>query len=596
MDFPERLAELRKKMSLYGIDLYYIGSADAHQSEYVAEHFRARAWLSGFTGSSGQLAVTPDEAGLWTDGRYFLQAEEALQRAGAGIALFKSGVEGVPEIRQWMAEKLPLNGRLGFDGRTLSADEFDMFKKDFGSKNIAYVYDRDLAGEIWADRPAMPNAPAFEHLPPFAGAPRPEKLAAVRAAMRKNNADYYFAAALDDIAWLLNIRGRDIKHTPVAYAYCLIGLTDAFVFIDPAKLNGGLTESLAADGYTLRGYGEARKFLHDGLPERCRLLYNDKRVSVRLAEAVPDGVTVLREADIIAELKAVKNAAETENIKNAHLKDGAAMVRLLKFIDEWAADPRQPLTEAGVADTVASLRGAQPDFLEPSFETIAAYGANAASMHYAPEGAGDAIEPRGFLLVDSGGQYLDGTTDITRTMVLGDITDEMKRDFTLVLKGHIALARAVFLQGTVGTALDILARMPLWAHGINYRSGTGHGIGYCLGVHEGPHNISMRASTVKLTAGMLVTNEPGVYKENEYGIRTENVMRVTELYKNEQGTFLGFETISFCPIDRRAIDKALLTPEETAWLNDYHRAVFEKLTPYLNAGEIDWLARAAEAL
>lgn len=592
----EKLSALRNRMREQGLDAYIVSSADAHQSEYVTEHWRTRAWLTGFTGSNGLAAITADDAGLWTDGRYFIQAERQL--AGSGVTMYKMDVDGVPDYRAWLAKKLPQNGKLGFDGRSFSVAEFDKIKDALKQKNIAFDTDVDLVGDIWEDRPPLPETKAFAHEARFAGASGAEKLAVVRREIQKRNASAYLIASPEDIAWLANIRGRDIPQTPVVYAYALITPSEAKLFVDPAKMDSALNDKLTRDGFTLCAYGDEVKSV-SLLPPETRLLYDPERISARLAEAVPPSVKTIRlNDDITAVLKAVKSEVEVANIRNAHIKEGVVMVRFLKQLDEWAQnESRAALTEADLHGILTRLREEQAFYIEPSFDTIAAYAENAASMHYSPvKGADKAILPEGFLLVDTGGQYLDGTTDITRTIVMGALTDEMKRDFTLVLKGHIALASTVFLSGVTGRQLDAISRVPLWAAGMNYRSGTGHGIGYCLGVHEGPQSISMRANETKLAAGMLCTNEPGVYKEGRYGIRTENMMLVKELFTNEDGTFMGFELISFCPIDLKAVDETRLTPAETGYLNDYHKRVYETLSPLLNENERAWLKNATRPL
>jgi Xaa-Pro aminopeptidase len=529
-----------------------------------------------------------DKAGLWTDGRYFIQAQEQLK----GVELFKMGEEGVPTYADWLAGEMAPGTTLAFDGRTFSVREFDKIKGALKEKGILFEYDGDLVGEIWKDRPPMPREPVFEHEARYAGLTAGEKLDAVRGEM--GDADYYLVSALDSVAWLLNIRGRDIPQTPVAYAYALIGREEAHVFMERDKLPDDLARALTGQGFTLNPYGAVYGALK-GL--RGKVRFCPGTVSVGLASALPEACTPVKdETDIIAGLKAVKNETETANIRRAFIKEGVVLLRLLKFLDEWAANPEKPLYEEDISEILRGLREAQPGYIEPSFDTIAAYMANAASMHYSPVGKGERIQPKGFLLVDTGAQYLDGTTDTTRTVALGDITQEMMRDFTLVLKGNIGLATAVFPFGTTGVQLDVLARLPLWLSGQNYRSGTGHGLGYCLGVHEGPQSISTRLSGVKLKAGMLVTNEPGVYKENRYGIRTENVLLIKDLYANEDGAFMGFETVSFTPIDLRAVDADLLTPPEKAYLNAYHQQVYDTLLPHINGEEADWLKQATRPL
>ena len=448
--------------------------------------------------------------------------------------------------------------------------------------------------KLWSERPALPNEKVFELDVKFAGSPRSEKFSAVRAEMAKKDADYYLISSLDDVAWLLNLRGRDVPNTPVFYAHVLLGKDDAILFVSPEKISADIAEALESDGCKTVGYGEIGRRLSE-IEIGKRLLFDSARVSAGLAGFVPEGVKVVREKEITTRLKAVKNETEIKNIRNANIREGVMLTRLMVRLEKIFASGGA-LHEADVCEIINELRKPTQNYLGPGFETIAAYGKNAASMHYNPSGRGDEILNEGFLLIDTGAQYFDGTTDITRTFAVGALTDEMKRDFTLLLKGHIALASAIFLHGATGTGLDAFARAPLWANGMNYRSGTGHGIGFCLSVHEGPHGISQRNNEVKLEKGMLVTNEPGVYKEGRHGIRTENLLLVKELFKNDDGTFMGFEIITYFPIDLSAIDASLLTHDEIKFLNGYHANVFEILSPLLDEEESNWLKRATKLL
>ena len=585
----DKLSALRQSMAQKGLDAYIIPGSDAHQSEYIADYWRTRHWFSGFTGSNGLVVVTAQAAGLWTDGRYFIQAEKEL--AGSGIALFKMNEPGVPTYSKWLADVLPPSAVVGFDGRVLSLSEFETLKADLSSKDIAYYYNEDVADELWHDRPALPAASAFAHDITFTGKTVAQKLADVRAEMKKTSANVYLAAALDDIAWLANIRGNDIANTPVVYSYLLVTMDAAYLFIDEQKVDDALQDHLS--DITLCPYEDIFDYIRIHAANKT-LLYSPDGISVRLFDAIPDTASTAKSPSIIAGLKALKNETEVKNIRNAFLKEGAVMVRLFKWLE--AQKDNWPY-ETDIQAKVSELRLSQAHCLGDSFTTIAAYGENAALMHYSPKlGNCAQVKPEGFLLIDTGGQYLDGTTDITRTIAMGPITDEMRRDFTLVLKGHIALSRAKFLQGATGMHLDALARQPVWEAGMDYKCGTGHGIGFCLGVHEGPQNISMRYNETKLAPGMLCSNEPGIYKEGRHGIRTENIILVEELESNEHGTFLGFETVSFCPIDTTALDKSLLSQTEIDYLNDYHRQVYEKLSPLLNQEECEWLRKATLAI
>jgi len=584
----EKLLKLRALMKEKGIDAYVIPSGDAHNSEYVAEYWQSRAWISGFVGSSGTVVVTQQEAGLWTDGRYFIQAAKELK--GSGVELFKMEVPGVPSYQEFLVDKLPSGGKLGFDGRVIPVKEFNKISEALKDKKITYAYNEDLIGYIWADRPALPTALAFEHEPRFAGKSVAEKIADVRKEMSKLGVTSYLVVALDDIAWLLNIRGNDVSYMPVVYAYALITENEANVFIDRNKL-GGLASKLMAQGVTFHDYDSVACFLGK-LPTAGRLLFNPVNTSVMLSEALPEALEAKQDllVDPLALLKAVKSEVELKNSRNAYIKESIVLVRFLKWISEHT--DISSITEGAVVRYLTALRLEQPDIMSDSFSTIAAYGANAALSHYHPEGEGDSLKPEGFLLVDTGGQYYDGTTDTTRTIALGPITDEMKRNFTLVLKGHIAIARAVFPQGTTGAQLDTLARVPLWEYGLNFLHGTGHGIGYCLGVHEGPQRLSSAGTEVAFEPGMLLSNEPAFYVEGDYGIRTENIIEVVKCDKTAHGEFYGFESLIYCPIDTGSIDVSLLSDVEIDYLNDYHRRTYELISPYLTEVEADWLYAA----
>lgn len=589
----DKLKELRALMDSQGLDAYIIPSGDAHGSGYTAPYWQSRAWFSGFTGSSGLVVVTKDKAGLWTDGRYFIQAARELE--GSGIDLFKSEEPGVPKYEQFLADNLPKYGEVGFDGRVITCSNFDKLKSALEEKSALYSYYEDLVGVLWKDRPLMPTEKAFEHEPKFAGKPSSGKLADVREVMKEKGLSAILVVGLDDVAWLLNIRGHDIPGTPVVYSYALVTETEAHVFISLSKVLE-ISSKLSSQGFTLHEYDSIDNFLKTF--KTNKLFYNPERTNVLVAQSIPASVTKVTapENDIILNMKAVKSETELSNIKNAYIKEGAVLVKALKWIDEQLASGAASLKEGDVADKVTALRGEQADYLFDSFTTIAAYGPNAAQAHYRQEGAGADIKPEGFFLLDTGGQYLDGTTDTTRTIAAGPLSDEMKRDFTLVLKGHIALAQAVFLSGTMGIQLDVLARLPLWESGQNYRHGTGHGIGYCLSVHEGPHSVSQHPIAKALKIGMILSNEPGIYKEGRFGIRTENTLLVAEKMKTDDGIFLEFENLTYCPIDTRAIDAALLTDTERDWVNAYHEKVYETLSARLSDDEREWLKNAVKPI
>lgn len=577
MTTAEKIDALRRLMTERGLDAYIIPSGDAHASEYVADFWRARQWISGFTGSAGLVVVTRHEAGLWTDGRYFIQAEREL--AGSGIELFKINEPDVPTYQAFLAEKIPRGGRVGFDGRTVTATSFKTLRNIL--KDASFSYSEDLVGEIWINRPPLPCKPAFEHAVEFTGQTRAEKLTTVRNRMTEEKIPSYLVTALDSVAWLLNIRGSDVSCLPVVYAFVLITQTDAHVFIDAKKITG-----LQLSEFTIHAYDALPKFLKNFGAKK--IFFNPHTTNVLLTESIAHGArSEFKPAEeIIPHLKAVKTPYELANIKNAFIKEGVAMTKTLFWLESEMASGGQ-VTEGDVVRILQKFRGEQSDYLCDSFDTVSAYGANAAEAHYSCGETGATLFPKGFLLLDSGGQYLDGTTDTTRTIPLGELTDEMRRDYTLVLKGHIALSRAVFMRGTTGTQLDILARLPLWETGQNYSHGTGHGLGFCLSVHEGPHNISTNHNAVEFEPGMLVTNEPALYKAGRYGIRTENVLAV----RRANPGFLCFEVLTVCPIDTRAILPEMLTKIEREWLADYHKNVCETLAPHLSDMERAWLAR-----
>ena len=585
-----KLASLRTLMKEKNIDAYVIYSGDAHGSSYVADYWKSRAWLSGFTGSSGTVVVTETHAGLWTDGRYFVQAEAEL--SGTEFTLYKMDMLDVPTYKEFLAENLPQGGKLGFDGRVVGVKEFNKIKDALEDKAISYAYGEDLMDKVWKDRPSLPTEPAFEHEPRFACTPASEKLGAVRREMAEHGATSYLVTAMDGIAWLTNIRGRDIAFTPVVYAYAVITTDTAHIFIDRNKVAPFATK-LTAQGFTLHDYDEIAGFLGN-LP--CgTLVYDPGRINVLLSEAVPSNVTVETDldTDIITMLKAPRTPAELANIRYAFLKEGTVLVRCLKWLKEQKDITE--LTEGDVVRKLTSLRELEADFVSDGFSTIVAIGGNASQAHYSSGPVGDKLKPEGFLLIDTGAQYLDGTTDTTRTIAVGPLTPEMKRHYTLVLKGYMRLARAVFPKGTAGVQLDVLARAALWAEGLDYRHGTGHGIGYCLAVHEGPQGVHKKGK-VAFEPGMMISNEPAFYVDGVYGIRTENIEVVTKKAETEYGEFYGFETLMYCPIDTTAIDASILTQDEIDYLNAYHAKTYEMLAPRLNDDERAWLKEATKAI
>lgn len=581
----EKLKNLRAAMQEQGIDAYLIPSGDAHKSEYVADRWKTRAWLTGFTGSAGLAIVTQEHAGLWTDSRYFLQAETQL--ADSGFVLHKQGIPHAPEHLAWLRDNLAEGDTVGCDGRQFSVGDVKNIRNKIKAKNAELVTDIDLIDDIWEDRPALPGDPIFAHPVEFAGKSRAEKLAEIRAQM---TADYYLVTALDEIAWAFNLRGYDVECNPVFYAFAVIGREQTWLFTNIEKVTVELTNILAADKIFLKPYVVIKTFLA-GLHEEATVQYDKGTANIQLFESVRDG-RAKAEKNIIQQLKAVKNPTEIEHTRRAMVKDGVALLRLYRWLEKTL--PVRSIPETEVAEVLADFRSKQKDYYGESFDAIVGYKGNGAIVHYRAERATCAdIEAEGILLLDSGGQYYDGTTDITRTVSLGGATDEEKFCYTRVLKGHIELAAAVFPVGTRGAQLDTLARMHLWQAGLNYGHGTGHGVGFFLNVHEGPQGfapnpVTSRGTTV-FKPGMITSNEPGFYKDGAFGMRIENLILCVEAGENEYGKWLKFEDLTLFPIDTDLIDIQQMTAREIAWLNDYHAKVFAELSPELDREERAWL-------
>lgn len=586
MSIQNRLATLRAEMQRHSIDAYIIPSSDSHQSEYVAEHWRSRAWISGFTGSAGTVVVTADQALLWTDGRYFIQAERQL--AGSTIELMRMREPGVATVNQWIKEHLPVGSTVGFDGTLFSHAEFGRMQKEWADCQFSYNTKHDLIATCWNDRPDLPTEPLMVLPDDFAGVTHAEKLKAVRAKLTEMQAQALLICSLDDIAWLFNIRGADILYSPVVISYALVTLDAAQLYLDTSKLTDDSRDALQKQGITLHNYDEIASRLQTITQP---ILMDPERTNVTLWNMVPETSKKMAKPSPTTLLKAQKSPQELANLRKACLRDSAALTRFIYWVKQNIGT--KPLTELSTTRYLNALREEQPNFLSLSFNPIAAYGANAAMMHYAAtEETDTTLEPRGFFLVDSGGTYLDGTTDITRTLVLGPISEEQKRHFTLVLKGVIALSQARFLSTTTGANLDILARQFLWQDGIDYKCGTGHGVGYVLNVHEGPQNFSQALVNQPMRPGMLTTIEPGVYLQDRYGIRTENMVVCVEDGENGDGSWRKVETYNFVPIDRDAIEPRLLLPHEKEWLNEYHQKTWDLLHTSLNPAEQEWLKEA----
>lgn len=584
MKIKERIEALRKLMKENKMDAYIVPSFDAHQSEYVAEHWKSRQWISGFTGSAGTAVITLDDAGLWTDGRYYIQAEKQLE--GSGMRLFKAAEPNVPSFIEWLRDTLKEKSNVGFDGTVFSVDMVKDMHNEFDTKNIGLIIEHDLINELWSDRPEIPKSSVFIHEVKYAGKSITEKLTQVREEMNKKGATHYLLTSLDDIAWLLNIRGNDVPNNPVVISNVVVAEDKCYLFIDSSKVSKEIELYIGAEGVELKDYNEIEKCLQ-GLTAKDTVVFDSSKTNICLYNAIGKDIKKVEMLNITTTLKGIKNEIEIENLKKCEVIDGVAMVKFIKWLKDSVN--KEKITEISASDKLEGFRSQGELFAGLSFDTIAGYKDHAAMMHYkANEETQYILKDEGFFLVDSGGQYYNGTTDTTRTIVLGKITEEEKRDYTLVLKANIALSTAKFLYGATGANLDVLARQPIWEYGIDYKCGTGHGVGFFLNVHEGPQGFRANNYT-KLEKGMILTNEPGIYKEGKFGIRTENMMIVVEDEKTEFGQFMKFEAITYCPIDLDGINSEMMTAEEKQWLNDYHKDVYTKLSPYLNEEEKQWL-------
>ncbi len=570
-----------------GIDMYVIPSSDYHQSEYVGEYFKSREFISGFTGSAGIVVVTEDEAGLWTDGRYFIQAEKQLE--GSSITLFKIGEENVPTFIEYIGKNLKNNQCLGFDGKVLSVKNVFDIKNGFGKKKIEIEDRYDLVNEVWNDRPVLPKSDVFILDEKYCGESFESKIKRIREKMSNLNANKHILTSLDDIAWIYNMRGRDIKNNPVSLSYAMISTEEAILYIDKNKITEEVKEYFVNKNIKLKDYFSIYEEVKN-ISEKDIVLLDTNKVNYLIYNNIPIGTEIIDKPNPSTLMKACKNDIELENLKNAHIKDGVAVTKFMYWLKKNIKN--QEITEISAAEKLESFRKEWKDYLEPSFNTISAYEANAAMMHYsASKDSNSKLAPKNLLLVDSGGQYIDGTTDITRTFVLGECSDEIKEHFTLVLKGMLSLSKIKFLHGVTGTNLDILARKPVWSRGIDYKCGTGHGVGFLLNVHEGPHSIRWQYNPQVLEAGMTVTNEPGVYIQGSHGIRLENELIVRNAEKTDFGQFMVFETMTYAPLDLDGVVSELLNEEEKDFLNNYHQVVFEKISPFLNEEERDWLKK-----
>ena len=594
---PERLARLRAEMKESGVDLYVVPTADYHGSEYVGDHFKARRYVTGFTGSAGTAVITPTEAGLWTDARYFLQAEAQL--TGSGVTLYKMGEEGVPAMHDFIAERLPAGGCLGFDGRTVSGTEGRELRLLAEKKNGSLRVDEDLVGRIWDDRPALPSAEAWRLGQEYTGRTTPQKLADVRREMEKAGADHHILTSLCDIAWLLNVRGGDIDFVPVVLSYLAMTKERCFWFVRPEAVPEALGRTLEEEGVELRPYDGIYDYIA-GIRPGEKVMMDASAVNYRLCSSLPAGVILRDQTSPSVRMKAMKNETELEATRRAHLKDAAVMCKFIYWLKKNVGI--LPMTEISAADKLREIASRQPGFLDLSFETICGYGPHGAIIHYGATPETDVpIRPEGLLLVDSGRHYLEGTTDITRTIAMGPVTEEMKADFTRVARANLNLLYARFLYGCSGMNLDILAREPFWEIGADFKHGTGHGVGHLLNVHEGPNGFRWRQSPDRsehsvLEEGMITSDEPGVYLEGKYGIRLENEILCRKGEKNEYGQFMYFENLTPVPFDLDVIDPAGMDERELMRLNAFHADVYQRLAPLLEPEEQAWLKEATRPI
>lgn len=602
MTVTQRLAALRALMKQRGIDAFLVSTSDPHCSEYVGDHFKCRKYLTGFTGSAGTALVTDSFAGLWTDGRYFIQAENEL--AGSGFTLMKMGQEGVPTIEAYILEHLKEGDTLGFDGRTITARYRDRLRNLLSDKQIRINPSLDLVGELWEDRPALSCEKAWELDTIYAGYPRSKKIAQMRKAMADRMADYLLLSSLEDICWLLNIRGNDVACTPVVLSYLVLSQSRVRLFIQEGAVDAELKESLRKDGVELLPYESIYEFVGH-CPAGARYWLDYTSVNLTLRNAVCRDAVLLDRPNPTLLAKAMKNSIEVANMKKAHIKDGVAVTKFifwLKNAVNASAEGGEKVTELSAARRLEEFRREGKNYLGPSFGSIIAYGPHAALAHYSATPESEAVlAPKGLVLTDTGGNYLEGSTDITRTIILGPVTEEIKKYFTLVLKGHLNLAAAKFLYGCNGQNLDCLARQPLWAVGEDFNHGTGHGVGYLLSVHEGPNGFRWKAVPERndrcvFEEGMITSDEPGYYREGAFGIRHENLLVCRKAEKNENGQFMEFEPLTLVPFDLDGIDPALMNEEEKARLNAYHQTVYEKIAPHLNDAEKAWLKKATRAI
>lgn len=595
MSIQERLKALREQMKEKKIDIYIVPTADFHQTEYVGEYFKARKYITNFSGSAVTAVITADEARLWTDGRYFIQAAE--QIAGTTVELMKMGEPGVPTIKEYLADTLKEGGNIGFDGRAVAMGEGLAYEEIAKEKNGRVIYAYDLIDEIWEERPALSTEPAWMLEEKYAGETAAGKLSRIREYMKENGASVHVLTTLDDICWTLNMRGNDIEFFPLVLSYGIITMSQMHLYINEAKLSEEMKAQFAKDHIFLHPYNDIYEDVKM-IAEEESVLIDPARLNYALYSNIPDGVKKIEQRNPEVLFKAVKNPVEIENIRKAQIKDSVAHVRFMKWLKENVGKIR--ITEMSAAEKLDEFRMEMGNFIRPSFEPISSYGEHCALMHYtfSPETDVELKEGNVFL-TDTGAGFYEGSTDITRTYALGEIPDIMKEHFTLTLMGHMGLANARFLYGCTGMNLDLMARKPLWDRGLDFKCGTGHGMGYLLSIHESPAGFRWRyraGETAVLEEGMVLTDEPGIYIEGSHGIRLENEILVRKGEENEYGQFMYFETITYIPMDLDAVKAEMLPKETRIQLNDYHRTVYEKVSPYLNDEEKEWLKKYTRAV
>ncbi|MCG9575263.1 aminopeptidase P family protein [Vibrio tubiashii] len=589
---PQRLNALRDGMQKHNFDAYIVTNNDPHASEYSADYWLARQWISGFTGSAGDVVVTKDGGGLWTDGRYYIQGAEQIE--GSGLSLFKARLAETPTIAQWLAQTLPDNATVGVDGRSISKQFFDELTSAFADKSIRVVLEHDLISPIWHDRPSRPTAPVFNHPIEVAGLTCGEKIAQIHQYLNDEKADALLISTLDDVMWTLNIRGGDTTYCPISEGYLLADKQSCRLFIDNRKLTQQVVAALEESQVHIHDYEHLSPALNL-IEKGARVIYTTKNCDSLLASQIKSELCLIDRPCPVTLMKAQKNSTELASMEETLRQDGVAVVKFMQWLDEQV--PSGKVTELNAEQQLMGYRKQIDGYLGESFRTIAGFAEHGAKMHYAAdETSCYQVDESHFFLVDSGGQYPGGTTDITRTFHFGTPSAQERKDYTLVLKAVIRLTQTRFMKGSTGANLDIMARGVLWQHGIDYKCGTGHGVGVCLNVHEGPQNFSQNPAEVALRPGMVITNEPGVYREGVHGVRIENIMKVVELEENEFGTFYGFETITLAPIATKMIDKSMLDSSEIEWLNHYHQQCWSKLSPDLDEQGKVWLEKATQAI